>query len=191
MGLTPALRMVGDFCSDDDSVLVQDAQTESEAFGQLYDRYLIRVYGYLRKHTESDEDAADLTQQVFLQALNGLQGYDERKASFATWLFKIARNVSTDAYRRRHESVSWENLPETPRQTAGDDPEAATIRRESLILLRALLSDLSLDKRELLWLRFGADLGLQEIATVVGKTPAAVHKQLTRTLRTLKEGYHE
>ena len=174
----------------EDAALVRAAQVDRGAFGALYERYLPRVYQYLRGYTRSDEDAADLTQQAFLKALDGLATYDERKAPFAGWLFRVARNVATDAHRRRRDTVSLALLPELP-QVRADDPEAAALRREALARLRGLLAELSPELRELIWLRFVADLGVDEVATAVGKSPDAVRKQLSRTLKALGEGYDE
>lgn len=174
-----------------DSALVRAAQIDPDAFGELYNRYFTPVYRYLRSCVVSEEDAADLTQQVFLQALRGLPSYDERKASFRTWLFRIARHAATDAFRRRRSSTSWEALPEMLRGIALDDPEEAALRRESQARLQDLLAGLNSDKRELLWLRFVVELEVQEIAAVVGKSPAAVTKGIFRTLRTLEEEYRE
>lgn len=191
MEATPALPIEDDYSREsDDFALVQAARVEPEAFGEIYKLYVARIYRYLHARTGSEEDAADLTQQVFLQALAGLTKY-HGEAPFAAWLFRIARNLVTDSYRRRREFVSWEVLPDTLRSAPENDPETTAIQRESLAQLRALFNTLSPEKRELLWLRFGAGLSVQEIATVIGKSPAAVRKQVSRTLQALEEQYDE
>ncbi|HEY7355449.1 MAG TPA: sigma-70 family RNA polymerase sigma factor, partial [Ktedonobacterales bacterium] len=77
----------------DEAALVAAAQADPAAFDALYQRYLARVYRYLRAHVGSDDEAADLTQQVFLKALDALPRYRPRGAPFAAWLFQIARHV--------------------------------------------------------------------------------------------------
>ena len=62
----------------DEAALIAAARTEPAAFGELYKRYLGRVYGYLRARTSSDEDAADLAQQVFISAMDALPRYEPR-----------------------------------------------------------------------------------------------------------------
>jgi RNA polymerase sigma-70 factor (ECF subfamily) len=174
----------------DDPALVRAARTEPDAFGALYDRYFPRVYGYLRGYTQSDEDAADLAQQVFLRALGGLPRYSERKGPFGAWLFAIARNAATDAHRRRRAAVSLRFVPELA-EPAAHGPEAVALRHEALARLRTLLLELDPEQRELIWLRFVGELGVEEIAGVVGKSPGAVRKQLSRTLQRLGERYDE
>lgn len=165
--------------------------TEADAFGALYRQHLHGIYRYLRSRASSDEEAADLTQQVFLKALDALPRYRDRGVPIAAWLFRIARNVATDAHRRRRGTVAWDLLPESLRPIDEDtDPEAAVLHAESLARLGDLLAALDPAKRELLALRFGGGLSSREIAAVVGKSEAAVKQQLARTLRSLKEQYH-
>ena len=177
--------------TSDEAALVVAAQADPAAFGALYRRYLARVYRYVRAHAASDDDAADLTQQVFLQALAALPEYRPRGAPFAAWLFRIARHAVIDAHRRRRGNAALDALPDTLHATAAHDPEAETLRREALEHLAALVAALDPDKRELLALRFAAQLSSSEIATVVGKRPEAIKKQLTRIMHALKEQYHD
>jgi RNA polymerase sigma-70 factor, ECF subfamily len=174
----------------DEADLIRAAQAHSSAFALLYQRYLSRVYYYVRARMASDEDAADLTQQIFLQVLDALPDYQPRGAPFAAWLFQIARNAVTDFYRRRKTVVSWDSLPGVL-QTTGQDMDATLVHQERLAHLKTLLAQLDPTQRELLALRFAAGLSAPQIAQVVGKSHAAVKKQLTRLLHTLKEQYRE
>lgn len=176
----------------DEAELVGVAQAHPSAFAPLYQRYLPRVYHYVRVRLESDEDAADLTQQIFLQALDALPAYQARGAPFAAWLFQIARHAVIDAHRRRKSVLSWDALPvafHTPAEF--QDMDVQLVHQERLARLKTLLAKLDPLQRELLALRFAAGLSAPQIALVVGKSPAAVKKQLTRLLHTLKEQYHE
>jgi Sigma-70 region 2 len=81
-------------------MLVQQARDDPSLFTPLYNLYRDRIYWYLRARVSSDEDAADLTQQVFLRALERLHQYQERKGPFAAWLFAIARHAASNSHRR-------------------------------------------------------------------------------------------
>jgi RNA polymerase sigma-70 factor (ECF subfamily) len=169
----------------DEEVLVQAAQGDPAAFVTLYQRYRDRIYWYVRTRTPLEEDAADLTQQIFVQALDALAQYRPHRGSFAAWLFGIARHALTNHHRGRRAAVSWELLPGALHPIAPDDPLAAQMQRETIDHLRDLFMALDAEKREMLALRFVARLTIGEIAAVIGKSEAATYKQLTRTLRAL------
>jgi RNA polymerase sigma-70 factor (ECF subfamily) len=166
--------------ADDERALVAAAQRDPAAFGVLYRRHLPSVYRYLRSRSVSDDEAADLTQQVFLKALEALPGYRERGLPFAAWLMRIARNASIDAARARRPSVPWQLVPEV------EDTQDGAAGPGQFVELLAPLDE---SKRELLLLRFVVGLNCREIAAVVGMREAAVRKQLSRSLQALKERY--
>src|SRR5262249_15954933 len=134
-----ATRDVGVLLSDwrhegtgDEAELITAAQTDPLAFSALYRRYLPRVYRYLRAHAPSLQDPADLTQHVFLQALDALPGYQPRGVPFTAWLFRIARHAAIDAARRRRPALDWDSLPEALHPADEQGPEAEVLRREAL-----------------------------------------------------------
>ncbi len=174
-----------------EAALVQAAQQNPAAFAPLYQRYRDRIYAYLRTRTRSAEDAADLTQQVFVQALDALPRYRVRRAPFAAWLFRIARNAAASYHKRQRDAVAWDLVPEALQPIAHDDMQARAEQDEAIARLRALLRDCNATTREMLALRYAARLTVAETAAALGKSEAAVKKQLTRTLRTLKEQYHD
>jgi RNA polymerase sigma-70 factor (ECF subfamily) len=173
---------------DEDEALVAVALERPEAFGQLYQRHVTSVYRYVRTHTVSDEEAADVTQSVFIKAMASLHRF-RPGSPFAAWLFRIARNASTDAYRRRRNTVGLEGLPEPFLESLADSPEDVVLKQERLRRLRGLVARLDGEKQELLALRFGAGLTLREIAGVVGKREGAIKKQMSRVMAALKEQY--
>jgi RNA polymerase sigma-70 factor (ECF subfamily) len=174
-----------------DAALVRAAQADSAAFAPLYQRYRDRIYRYLRTRTSSDEDAADLTQQVFLQALDALPRYRIQQTPFAAWLTRIAHNLAVNDRQRRKTTVPWDYLPEALQPLADGDLDDQVLRDEALSQLGAALQTLKASAREVLALRFAAGLTVAETAAVVGRSEAAVKKQLTRTLHALKERYHD
>lgn len=176
---------------NDETMLVAAAQVDPAAFAELHRLYEIRVSRYLRARTDNDEDAADLTQQVFLQALDALPRYRDRKVPFAAWLFRIARNVAIDFHRRQRLTVTLDSLPEALYPGSSQDPEMLAIRHETFDKLRRLLAALDPAKRELLALYFGAGLSQMEIASVVGSSSSTVQRNLRGILNTLKEQYDE
>ena|ERR1035437_3373338 len=181
---TPASAAVAD---DDEAALVRAAQERPEAFAALYERHVDAIYHYLQVRAGTDE-AADLTQQVFLKAFAALPKYKARGLPFSAWLFRIARNLAADRHRSRFRTPE-ELLPGVAQPGSAANPEETALRTEMYERLRSLLVELDLEKRELLALRFAAGLSSRQIAGVTGRSEAAVKKQLTRILRTLKEKY--
>lgn len=175
----------------DDVVLVQQAQADPAVFDAIYRRYRNRIYWYLRSRTQTEDDAADLTQHVFLQAMEHLQQYRAKRGPFAAWLFAIARHAATDFHRRHHTTVEWECLPAALHPVDALDVELDAEKKEMLAHLDHLLGALPADKREILALRFAGRLTIPEIAAVIGKSAEATRKQLTRTLQTLEDNYHD
>lgn len=180
-----------DSAACDEAWLVDRARTDSATFGELYQRYADRVFCYLRTYTESEEDAADLTQQVFLRALEALPRYQDRGLPFVAWLLRIARNLATDTFRRRRRLLPWDHVPESLHPLSLSDPEAASLQREVLNQVRVLVGQLDPEKQELLALRFAGGLSSREIALVVGRSQVAVQKELVRIMRSLKEQFRD
>lgn len=164
-------------------------ETGLASFEETYHDLVPRIYRYLRTRTGSVEDAADLTQQVFLQAWEGLPSYQERGLPLAAWLFRIARNAATDFQRRRRITVAWDLLPEALHPVEQQDIDEGVLQREAVERLRTLLLQLRAGDRELLTLRFVGELTLQEIGLIVGRSESGVQRRLARILRRLEGQY--
>jgi RNA polymerase sigma-70 factor, ECF subfamily len=175
----------------DERRLIEAAQTDVAAFAGLYDLYVDAVFSYLRTYSENDEDAADLTQHVFVRALEALPRYRHQGVPFRAWLFRIARNAATDTFRRRRRTLPWDHIPESLHPFSRSDPESVAMHREALNELRVLVGQLPPEKQELLALRFAAGMSSSEIALVLGRSPAAVQKELVRVMHLLKEQIHD
>lgn len=157
-------------------------------FENLYHEYHLRIYRYLRAHLKNDDDAADLTQQVFFQVWMRLPTFQPEKGSFSTWLFSIARHRLIDFLRALRASTSWETLYEIA--ITDLNPEEIVISAEIIAQVKALIDALSHEERELLALRFAARLSIAEIALLIGKSEEATKKQLSRLIQRLQERYH-
>jgi RNA polymerase sigma-70 factor, ECF subfamily len=146
-------------------------------------RNLDRVYGFFAYSLSSRADAEDLTQQTFERATRGWAGYDKARAGASTWLLAIARNLLIDHLRaartirtRPVEDAALEAIPAPPdRPSLGLDPD-----------LEDALAGLADRERELIALRFGADLTSREIAELTGLSTANVDQILSRSLRRMR-----
>ncbi len=170
-----------------DAELVALAIHDADAFAELYRRHANQVYWYLLSRAGSPEDAEELTQHVFLRALEALPGYQRRGLPFRSWLLAIARNAAMDVYRRQRRVFPWDHVDAANLPASEEGPEAFAIKREHAVEIRIQIARLDREKQELLALRFASRLTISEIAAVTGKNQAAVKKQLQRVLRRLKE----
>jgi RNA polymerase sigma-70 factor (ECF subfamily) len=153
-----------------------------EQFARLYDEHIWAVYGFFGYRLESREDAEDLTQRTFEKALKAWGRFDDSRGSPATWLLAIARNLLIDHHRSdrsdRLEPLEDEDLHPDPASAGaeiGVEPE--------IELALARLTD---RERELIALRFGADLSGKEIAAIMELSLANVQQILSRSLRKLR-----
>ena len=95
--------------AQEDEFLARQAHGDPQAFGELYGRYVERVYRFLLARMGSTEDAQDLTSQTFLAAWERIDSYGGR-GSFGGWLFGIARHKLADHYRQRRAQVSLDDV---------------------------------------------------------------------------------
>jgi RNA polymerase sigma factor (sigma-70 family) len=154
-------------------------------FGETYEEELPRVYGYVAYQLGDREEAEDLTQQTFERALSHWDEFDDQRATITTWLLAIARNLVVDHYRtraRRPTTVPFDEHSESQLEAAGYSAPQLGPGAE----LDAAISGLGERERELIALRYGADLSGPQIATLTGLSVANVQQILSRTLRRLR-----
>jgi RNA polymerase sigma-70 factor, ECF subfamily len=158
----------------------------STDFAQAYDTHVWDVYGFLAYRTGERADAEDLTQLTFERALRSWDNFDDRKASLRTWLIAIARNALVDHYRQRGRARH------EPLDEAGED--ALAVEEPEIGIapeLAVALDQLGEREREVLALRYGADLPGPDIASMLGLSVDNVHQILSRTLRRLRADLEE
>jgi RNA polymerase sigma-70 factor, ECF subfamily len=181
-------KLVESFIKESDGQVVKEARASPDAFAVIYFRYRDRVYGYLRARTATEEDASDLTQQVFSRVFTSLHQFRPRRGTFPSWIFGIARNASIDFHRRCRSHADLGGMAEIGSMGS---VEAEVLRTEEIDALRAAIMTLPAEKQEILVLRYTAQLSLPEIGRVVGKRPDAVRMSIVRTLQQLKELLNE
>ncbi len=157
-----------------------------EAFGRLYEEHVWNIYGFFGYRVSSRHEAEDLTQATFENALKAFSRFDERRASFSTWVMTIARNLLIDHYRSDRSSRN-ESLG-TPADAEAALGERAVEEHDLGLApdLEIALEGLGPRERELIALRFGGDMTTQEIAELADLSVANVQQILSRSLRRLR-----
>lgn len=149
----------------------------------LYADLAPRVYNYFRYRLASNADIEELTSRTFERAWRSRGRYRQDRAAFSAWLFGIAQNVRRDHLQSRRSHLPLSEAPDLAAQTATD----ADIERDSdLAHLRRLTARLPERERELIALKYGADLNNRLIARLTGLSESNVGTILHRTVQTLR-----
>ena len=162
----------------DELALIRAVRLDPARFGELYQRYIERVYRYLYSRVGNVHEAEDLTAQTFLAAFESFDSF-RQDAHFASWLFSIARHKAMDHFRRGKNAPPFEEIP------VEKDPLLEVTRSEQVQALAALLPTLPEKERELLRLRFLAEMSFPEMARFLHRNESALKKSLYRLLEKL------
>ena len=168
-----------------DSVLGAARVGADWAWAALYRDLGPSVRAYLRASGAPEPD--DTLGDVFVHVVRGLAGFAGDEGAFRAWIFAIARNRLVDDHRYRTRRPVEPVPPEALREAGliGDVEEEA-LRALSLGRIRAVLTRLSPDQRDVLLLRILGELTIEEVAAATGKRPGAVKALQARGLATLR-----
>ncbi len=173
----------------DEKALVERAKTNAKAFGELYERYVKRIYNYIYYRTGNHHDAEDLTSRVFQRALQHIPNYVDRGVPFSAWLYRIAHNLVVNWHRDRGRRKVIP-LEDTILPALGSlAPESVTERHEEQELLLKAIRNLPDDRQQLLILKFADRLSNAEIGGIMGRSEGAVKSLYHRTLIALRNEF--
>jgi RNA polymerase sigma-70 factor (ECF subfamily) len=172
---------------DDETVdqLVAEAKAgDREAFGRIFDAYAGPIHRFIASRVNSPSDAEDLTQLVFVKALEALPRYEARGIPFGGWLFRLARNAIIDQIRTRRDHLSL--VDAVTRETDDAGPEARATLQDDLDRVAVALQELTDDQREVIELRFFAGLNVLETAVAMGRQEGTVRGLQFRAIAALR-----
>ncbi len=156
-------------------------------FKEIYETYYKRVYNYIGYRINNHHDTGDLVSQVFERVIQKYRTYDPNRVAFEAWLIGIARNTVTDYFRMQKKNysisldcivdfIAWNSQPE----------EVIVINENNANLIKAL-KKLSKKERDIVALKFAAELKNTDIAEVMGISDSNVGVILFRSLRKLRK----
>jgi RNA polymerase sigma-70 factor (ECF subfamily) len=171
----------------DDTELIERAKTDKEAFGELYELYVDRIYNYVYYRTGNVEDAEDLTARIFFKAMQHIGNYHDRGVPFSAWLYRIAHNLVANWHRdrSRRKIISLDDIVQWQAPEKG--PEFVTQLMEDKDALLAAIRRLPADRQELLILKFVERLSNAEIGEIMGRSEGAIISLYHRTLLSLRD----
>ena len=165
--------------------LVEAARTSPEAFGSLYDRYVLPICRFAYARTGSHQDAEDVTSETFRRALEHIDRYRWQGKPFAAWLYRIASNLIVSRHRQER---AREPLDVALHVVDGDpQPHQVALVNDDIRALWALVAELPPDQRRAVVLRFGHGLKIREIAEAIGRSEGATKALLYRAIVALRE----
>ncbi len=161
--------------------------TSSLNFAALFDTHYPRLYAYVRSQVTDRETAEDLTAAAFERAFSRSHSYDPARASFATWLFRIAHNLVVNHYAATsRKPLPYELDEATEISTTDLSPEQQFLRQEQQQILGETIATLSERDQEIIQLKFYGRLTNREIAEVLELNEKTVSVIILRALQKLK-----
>ncbi len=168
----------------DEHELIRRAQEyDPAAFGEIYERYYIGVYKYVYYRIGDQTAAEDMTMEVFLKAMEAIDGFTFRGIPFSAWLYRIASNLVVDFFRRQPVQPSLSLEEKMVANT--EHPVHSLDVQFSHQALREALADLTDEQQQVIILKFVDGLSNIEVAQVLGKTEGAVKSLQHRALAAL------
>jgi RNA polymerase sigma-70 factor (ECF subfamily) len=171
---------------DNDRSLVERCSAgDTAAWEELVRTHTRRVYSLCYRFTNSDSEAQDLTQDVFLRIFKTVRSFRAEEGSFTTWMARLTRNLLIDNYRRKRQDRMTDSLePQLPllqeQLASSSRPDSLVAGREAKERLQAGLQKLSPELRETLILRDLEELEYREIAEILRIPEGTVKSRLNR-----------
>lgn len=180
---------------------------DAAAWQEIVQQFHRRIYNICYRFSGSADDAADLTQEVFIKMYRTLSTFDTSRASLMTWVTTVTRNLLVDHFRKRKYDRITDSLDATPGNqedglTLADQledgaasPEARMRSQETQKLVHEALRRLSPELREAVILRDLQDLDYKDIAKVLnvpeGTVKSRINRGRTELARLLQRNYRQ
>lgn len=178
---------------DEEGLVRRAQQGDQRAFAQLYEEHFDRIYRYVALKIGDKIEAEDLTQQVFLNALQSISSFKWKGKPFVAWLYRIAHNQVVDYLRKKTKHVA---VP-LDESLVSSDSNPRLMAERSLDIEQLLLATRRLTKaqQEVISLRFAGELSIVEVAKIMGKSQGAVkalqHSAIVALRKALSVGNNE
>ena len=158
-----------------------------EMLAILFEKYHIKIFNFFLRLSNSHQQSEDMVQEVFLRTLRYRASFRE-ESKFSTWLYKIARNVNIDFFKKQKNEIPInDNIDSETKKS--EFPEEKLQKQQERALISKALSKLSLNKREVLILSRFENLKYQEIAKLLNCSISNVKILAYRAIKDLKKYY--
>lgn len=169
----------------EDRLLARARRGDDDAVRDIYRLYFDSVYRYIRLRVDDAAQAEDLASAVFVRLVQALRGAHPPRQSLRGWLFQVARNQIAD-HHGREKRMTMTALDEWIADPGTEDIEVHFIRALDVRRARQALAHLTAEQQEVLMLRFGQSLSLQETAEIMNKSANTIKQLQFRAVNALR-----
>lgn len=172
--------------SSEPDLILRATRGDKKAFGALYEIYLDAIYRFIYYRVSNEQEAEDMTEEVFIRAWGSLPRITDGSEiqNFRSWLYRIARNLIVDRYRKKNLEFEMDDQTYLPDQNP--QPDAAVLMEEESSLLREAIRNLEEPFREVLIHRFINELSHAETAGLMGLRENHIRVLQYRALKKLR-----
>jgi len=170
--------------TDEDLIILFQQVAHPEIPPLLFNRYSTRMVRFTTSFIRNGTIAEDIVQECFIRIFTTLNRYDPKK-SFATWAFRILRNLCIDETRRKHKPIPLVQCEEPTSNEPRADEQI--LEKERNRTIHAALQKLQAHEKEAVTLRMFGDLDFSQVAECLGIAPDAAKKRVYRGLQALKK----
>lgn len=169
---------------EEEGLIRSAKQGNADAFATLYRANVQKIFRYIFYRISDQQAAEDLTGDVFMRALEGINRYDDRGKPFIAWLYTIAHSRVVDHYRKSQRRPNESDI-ESVSLSVDPNLDSALMRRHAAQKLRQAITELTDDQQQVVILRFVERQPINQVAQIMGKKPNAIKALQHRALRSL------
>lgn len=174
---------------DSENELAVRAKTDEQAFAQLYERYLPKLFGFVTRRINNRHEAEDIVSQIFMRVVEHIKNFDPKKSSFKCWLYTIATRLIIDYIRTRvpKQTADLEHAEVVSDPVA--NPQHDAMREEDKSRVHKAITELPERHQQVILLKYFSDLSVEEIASVLGVTSNNASVIIHRALSAFETTY--
>lgn len=177
--------------------LLKEIENDPQKFGEIYEEYYKKIFGYVFRRTTNYDNAKDITAETFFKAYIGIGKFKWRNISILYWLYRIATNELNRYYKSRkylpeslnriYEEYGFDITDYTNAETEKIKLEEELQKKQEFVKLNEVIKGLSLKYQDVISLRYFEQKSIKEIAIILGKKEGTIKSLLSRGVEKLKE----
>lgn len=166
---------------------IKKAKKNLKDFNVLYDRYYVRIFQYVYQRVQTEAQAADITSDTFIKAMENLKSYKFMGVPFASWLFKIARN-EVYLQHKKDSKIRQVNFKTNDILIIAEEIEETGVDKTEILI--AAIKQLNSEQTDLIEMKYFEKRSYAEMASILDLTENNVKVKTFRVVQKLKTFIH-